>query len=61
MHIFSLYPMAVEPRMNATMVSVGFGGAESDVEAFAHGYVALQLFNTDCKCVLKVNWRASYE
>jgi len=36
-------------------------GAESDVEAFAHGYVALQLFNTDCKCVLKVNWRASYE
>jgi len=47
--------------MNATMVSVGFGGAESDIEAFAHGYVALQLFNTDCKCVLKVNWRASYE
>jgi len=31
------------------------------LEAFAHGYVALLLSNTDCKCVLEVNWGASYE
>ena len=41
-------------------LSVRFGGAESDVEAFAHGYVALILSNTDFKCVLKVNLGASY-
>jgi hypothetical protein len=49
-------------------LSVGFGAAESrfsaaesDVEAFSHGYVALLLSNTDCKGVLEVNWGASYE
>jgi hypothetical protein len=41
--------------------SVRFGAAESDVEAFAHGYVAPLLSNTDFQYALEVTRGASYE